>query len=287
MATTDTQAPAAHEAREAHDWAHWSEPEFVEIDGLRTAYRRRGDGEPVLFLHGQHFTRVWLPFYEELSKRVDLIVPEHPGYGDTPLPGTLRSFEDYVLHYEAFMRELGVERVHLVGHAIGGWIAANLAVHHPGRVASLTLITPKGLRVEQGNGINPFRLLEHELRAAYFNGREDAFAEYFEQEGGVEDILQREMEGRAHALVAWNPRYDWRLDHRLRRVSAPTLVLGVDEDRYAPDAIAVRYAELVDGAELRRVPGREGAPSGHMVHVEQPGEVAAAVAGHVAAHPMG
>ncbi|WP_053382413.1 alpha/beta fold hydrolase [Leucobacter celer] len=280
MAPTDTQTPAVR------DWAHWSEPEFIEIDGLRTAYRRKGDGEPVLFLHGQHFTRVWLPFYEELSRSVDLIVPEHPGYGDTPLPETLRSFEDYVLHYEALTRELGVERVHLVGHAIGGWIAANLAVHHPDRIASLTLLTPKGLRVESGNGINPFRLLEHELRAAYFNGREDGFAEYFEQEGGVEDILQREVEGRAHALVAWNPRYDWRLDHRLRRVTAPTLVLGVDDDRYSPHAVAARYAELIDGAALQRIPGADGAPSGHMVHVERPAETAAAVRAHVAAHPL-
>lgn len=276
---SETEAPAER------NWAHWSEPEFVEIDGLRTAYRRRGAGETVLFLHGQHFTRVWLPFYDELANAVDLIVPEHPGYGDTPLPPTLRSFEDYVLHYEAFTRELGLDRVHLVGHGIGGWIAANFAVHHPSRIASLTLMTPRGLRTAAGNGQDPFRLLEHELRAAYFNGREAGFDEYFEQQGGVEDILQRDVEGRAQALVSWNPRYDWRLEHRLKRVSAPTLVLGVDDDRYVPGAVAERYAELIDGAVLRTVPGTAGAPSGHMAHVEQPGEAAAPVLAHVAAHP--
>lgn len=268
-------------------WEHWNEPEIVEIDGVRTAYRRKGQGEPVLFLHGLHFTRVWLPFYEELSKHADVIVPEHPGFGDSDLPETLRSFEDYVLHYEALMRELGLERVHLVGHALGGWLAANLAVHHPGKIASLTLISPKGLRVESGNGIDPFRLLDDELRDAYFNGRAADFAGLFDQEGHLEDILQRDKEGRAHALVAWHPRYDWRLDHRLGRVDAPTLVLRPEEDRYVPAAVAERYAELIDGATLETVKGRAGAPSGHMMQVEQPGDVAAAIVPHIGAHPIG
>ena len=60
---------------------YYTEPEMVEVNGLATAYRRKGAGEAVLFLHGAGFTRMWLPMYEQLSQSMDLIAPEHPGFG--------------------------------------------------------------------------------------------------------------------------------------------------------------------------------------------------------------
>ncbi len=266
-------------------WAHYLEPQFVEVDGLRTAYRRRGAGERVVYLHGGGLTRMWLPFFDKLAAGHDLVAPEHPGFGDTPLPRTLEDFHDYVLHYDGFLAALELEPVHLVGHSLGGWAAAELAVFYPRRFKSLTLITPAGLRVRErvaSPGPDSFRWEPAEAGDMLLNGRADRYGEYFVQEGMPADTVRAYQEATARALLMWNPRYDRKLDHRLARVATPTLVLGVEADRVVDNAVADRYAELIPGARHMSVVGAPGEPSGHLVHLEHPARVAGLVAEHVA-----
>ena len=136
---------------------YYSEPSRLLVGDLDVAYRRAGSGEPVLFLHGAGSTRMWLPFYERLSQSVDLIAPEHPGFGDTAFPDWLDGFDDLVLHYRDFLELLSLERVHLVGFSLGGWIASELAIFYPERLKSLTLITPAGLAPAGGAEAEPLR----------------------------------------------------------------------------------------------------------------------------------
>lgn len=272
---------------EARSWAHYTEPTFSEVDGLRTAYRRKGSGERVLFLHGAGMTRMWVPFYEELASRHDLIAPEHPGFGDTPMPADLSEFADYVLHYDSFLADLGLDPVHLVGHSLGGWTAADLAIFFPRRFKSLTLITPAGLRTADRvaePGPDLFRFEAEEAADAIFNGRGADYEEYFVQEGLPEDAVHAYAEATTFAKLAWNPRYDAKLDRRLARIGVPTLVLGAEDDRVIPNSVAERYAELIPGARHRVIAGGPGAPTGHVPHIEQPAAAAAMVAEHVAAN---
>jgi pimeloyl-ACP methyl ester carboxylesterase len=267
-------------------WARYTEPSFVAVDGVETAYRREGAGEAVVYLHGGGLTRVWLPFLEQLAAGNDVIAPEHPGFGDTPAPAELSrltGFDDLVLHYDGFLTALGLDRVHLVGHSLGGWIAANLAIFYPQRFRTLTLITPAGLRVIGAPFVDSFRQTPDEAAAALFNGREAAQAELLEQEGFPEDMLRAAAEGAIRARLSWNPRYDIKLEHRLARVTAATLVLGAEDDRVVATEAAARYAELIPGARLVTVPGTDG-PSSHALHVEQPEDAARLVAEHVAAN---
>ena len=126
---------------------YYTQPQFIDVNGLGTAFRRKGSGEPVLFLHGAGSTRMWLPMYERFSKSVDFIAPEHPGFGETPRPDWLENFNDLVIHYDQFLAELEIEDVHLVGWSLGGWTAAEFASYYPRRLKSLTLIVPIGLRL--------------------------------------------------------------------------------------------------------------------------------------------
>lgn len=269
---------------EAPPWAHHREPEFVTVDDRRTAYRRGGRGERVLYLHGNGFTRMWLPFLDALAAECDVVAPEHPGYGDSQIDDDVQAFDDLVLHYDALLDDLQLDPVHVVGHDLGGWLAADLAVFFPRRFKSLTLITPCGLRVADAPLTDPFRMTPEETIEALFNGRGDAFGEYFVQEGDPEDMIRTLMERSAAARLMWNPRYDHRLERRLRRVAVPALVIGAQDDRVVPTATAARYADLIPAARLEIVAGPEGEPSGHVPHVEYPVDVAALVAGHVAAN---
>lgn len=265
-------------------WKHYTAPEFVDVAGINVAYRRSGQGERLLYLHSDGLTRVWLPFFEELAAEIDLVAPEHPGYGDTAITDDVQSFEDLVLHYDALMRALDLDPVHLVGQGLGGWLAADLAVTYPTRFKSLTLVTPDGLRLADVSSVDHFRCTPDERLALQFNGRQESYREFVEQEGEPEDMIRALVQNSTTGRLAWNPRYDFRLDRRLRRVKAPTLVISAEDDRWVPNAMAARYAELIPSAELSAVVGGDIGPSGHLLHVEQPHATSQLIARHVAAH---
>ena len=102
----------------------YTPPQFAEIQGIPIAYRRAGNGEPVLFIHGAGYTRRWLPLYQMLSEHCDFIAPEIPGFGETPAPKWFRNFDDLSILLDEFLNRLGVDRVHLIGYSMGGWAAA-------------------------------------------------------------------------------------------------------------------------------------------------------------------
>ncbi|MFT3865143.1 MAG: alpha/beta hydrolase [Solirubrobacterales bacterium] len=264
-------------------WKYWTEPSRLEVDGLDTAYRRDGEGAPLLYLHGAGITRSWLPLYAELAKSFDTVVPEHPGFGDTPMPAHLKGFSDLVLHYDALLRELELEDVHLVGHSLGGQIAANLAIFYPERFRSLTLITPIGIRAPGEPLGDSFRWSPEVAAEKLLNGTAENYLEILEQGDPTEQTLHEYTESITFARLTWNPRYDIRLDWRLPRVKAPTLVLHAADDRLVPRSHSERYAELIPGAELSLLEGADGEPASHLAVIQQPEQIAARIADHAGA----
>jgi pimeloyl-ACP methyl ester carboxylesterase len=264
MSTTKA-APAAGVPRPRH---YYTEPEWIEVGGLRVAYRRKGDGPPTLYLHGAGLTRMWLPFHEQLSESVEVIAPEHPGYGETEMPEWLDGFDDLVIHYDALLEALEVERVHLVGYSLGGWIAAELAVFYPRRFESLTLITPIGLRIPGKPLGDIFAMDPETLFMTMFNDPTNA-AQILPDIESLDEIEHQFGEMATLARLAWNPRFNPKLERRLDRVECPTLVVRAEHDRMVPDEMAERYAELIPNSRIETVPG-----TGHALIVEQPEKTA-------------
>jgi pimeloyl-ACP methyl ester carboxylesterase len=253
----------------------YTEPDWLDVGEVRVAYRRKGEGEPVLYLHGNGFTRMWLPFHDELAAAMDLIAPEHPGYGETAMPGWLTGFDDLVLHYDELLDVLELETVHVVGYSLGAWIAAELAAFYPRRLRSLTLMCPAGLRVPGQPAPNLIAMTTEAVWETLFNDPRNADRVMPDYES-VEEVVHLYGEATTFARLAWNPQYDVALERRLRRVRCPALVIGADHDRVVPDAVADRYAELL-GARIERLEG-----TGHALAIEQPEKAAALVAAHVA-----
>lgn len=127
----------------------------TDVDGLTVRYARRGPerGVPVLFLHGfGGDLDNWLFNLDAVAEVAPVIALDLPGHGQsTPrLPGTaLADLADFTVR---FLDQLDVERVHAVGHSMGGAIAARMALDHPTRVASLALINSAGLGSEINTG---------------------------------------------------------------------------------------------------------------------------------------
>jgi pimeloyl-ACP methyl ester carboxylesterase len=110
------------------------------------AYDRRGSGEPLLLIHplgGDR--RVWTPVLDRLAERRDAIAIDLPGFGGTPpLPeGEEASPAAFTRRVTRFLADLGVERPHVAGNSLGGWVALELAL--AGAARSVTAIAPAGL----------------------------------------------------------------------------------------------------------------------------------------------
>ena len=140
--------PAASEGEEGETAAAY---QWTEVDGIRMRYARRGDeataAVPVLFLHGfGGDLDNWLFNLDAVAAAAPVIALDLPGHGqsDVKLPGDggLADLAGFVLHA---LDSLGVARAHVVGHSMGGAIAAKMALVAPQRVASLVLVAPAGL----------------------------------------------------------------------------------------------------------------------------------------------
>ena len=250
---------------------YYTQPEFIDVNGLRTAYRRKGRGEPVLFLHGAGLTRRWLPMYELLAEKVDFIAPEHPGFGETPRPDWLESFNDLVIHYDQFLAELDIDTVHLIGWSLGGWTAAEFASYYPRRLKSLTLIVPIGLRLPDNPGVDYFQLSPEEMAYLGFNDKSTMLA-VAEDPNDFDELCHSHFESSTFAKLVWSPRYNLALERRLQRLQCPGLVVKAEDDRLIPNEMADRYAEVIPGATTVTIP-----ETGHVLCVERPGETAAAL----------
>jgi len=256
--------------------------EFLELAGGRVHLLRGGAGEPVLFLHAAGGAATWLPFHAQLAGAgFEVIAPDHPGFGQSDDFPEVEAIDDLVYHYLEVLDGLGLDRPHVVGASFGGWIAAELAVHSPRLIGSLTLLSAAGLRLPDHPVADVFLMPPAKLAAALFHDPPPAPA----QPGAAPDldaIIAAYREATALARFAWVPYLsDPKLERRLGRITAPTLVAAPADDRVIPVAHARRYAALIGGADYAEV-----AECGHAMHVERPAEFAALVASFLASHPL-
>src|SRR5258708_6853359 len=119
----------------------------VTVAGARVGLFRGGPkgAPPLVFLHGAGGHTGWMAFLEELSTRFEVFAPEHPGFGQSDDPPWLDEVADLAYFHLDLLAALGLERVHLVGTSLGGWVAAEMAVRSTARLATLTLVGAVGI----------------------------------------------------------------------------------------------------------------------------------------------
>jgi pimeloyl-ACP methyl ester carboxylesterase len=275
----------------SEDIGHAPTEEFLELAGGRVRLLRGGAGEPVLFLHAAGGAGAWLPFHSRLAGAgFEVIAPYHPGFGKSDDFPEVEAIDDLVYHYLevldllGFGPRAGAVRPHVVGASFGGWIAAELAVHSPHLIGSLTLLSAAGLRLPDHPVADVFLMSPAKLAAALFHDPPPE-PPVDPSPGAAPDldaIIAAYREATSLARFSWVPYLsDPKLERRLGRITAPTLVVAPADDRLIPVAHARRYAALIGGADYAEV-----AECGHAMHVERPAEFAALVASFLASHPL-
>ena len=231
-------------------------------------YWRGGRGAPLVFVHG-FGTEAAVNWYQQMVACVpsfDVVAPDLPGFGASDRLATTNCIALQVRCLAALLDRLGLGRVALVGHSMGGWISLAFAAAYPERVDTLVVVDAAGLRFDPDlslerallpQTIDDVRLL---IRANFQRAvRLPVFV--------LRDLLrtaQRDVEPRTELLqrLVYG---DEHLDDRLHAITAPTLVVWGRADTLTPPALGERIAAAVRGARLEIFED-----CAHSPNVEQP-----------------
>jgi len=256
--------------------------EYLQLAGGRVHLFRGGEGEPVLFLHAAGGAGTWPEFHQLLARGFEVIAPDHPGFGKSDDFPEVEAIDDLVYHYLDVLDVLGLDRPHVVGASFGGWIAAELAVAAPHRVGSLVLLSAAGLRLPAHPITDLFLLPPAKLPEVLFHNPPPAPSEPVGAPD-IDAIIAAYREATSLARFCWVPFLsNPKLERRLRRVTARTLVVAPDDDRLIPVAHAKRYSERIPEARYTEVKD-----CGHAMYFEKPAEFAEVTAQFIREQSLG
>jgi len=233
-------------------------------------YSRHGFGHErrILFVHGAGGThRIWGHQVANLQG-VDILALDLPGHGRSTGDGRT-TIPGYVEVIGRFLDALGIERVIMAGHSMGGAIAQMMSLTCPDRVEGLVLVGT-GARLRVMPAI--LELVKTDFRSAVrtlvsFAYGPEAPAELIDQ-GAREWLANRPdvLHGDFTACDGFD------VMARLGEITCPTLVITGTEDRLTPPRYATYLRDHIPGATLILVEG-----AGHMVMVEKPEQVTQAI----------
>jgi 3-oxoadipate enol-lactonase len=262
----------------------------VSTPAAELHYERAGSGEPLLMIQGMSGTHVsWgEPFLAPLRESFDVTAFDNRGIGlSAPIDGPFTIVE-MAEDSAALMNELGIESAHVVGISMGGMIAQELALAHPGRLRSLTLgCTYCG---GQGSKLMPQENVEKiaagmmsgdrdkAIRASLevnlspaFRAEESGYAAFHGMATSV-PAAKRTIELQAQAIFGHDT------SGRLGEISTPTLIVHGTEDGVLPYPNGEQIAALMPSARLETLEG-----IGHMFWWEQPERSAELIREHALA----
>lgn len=241
----------------------------VRVGGWPIGYEVAGEGEPVVLVHGlSGSTRWWSRNVPAIAERHRIYLVDLPGFG------TMRSLRRLFVLAEAatwlsqWMEAAGLERAHLVGHSMGGYVSVRLAASRPELVRRLVLVAPAGVPAERSmlGHLVPLLLAAHYATPSFMPVL-------------VRDALRMgpmTLWRAARDLLAADVRGD------LRNIEAPTLLVWGENDALIPPAVGDLLREEIPNSRLLLLER-----SGHVPMFDQPQDFNAALLAFLAGELVG
>lgn len=218
----------------------------------------------MVFLHGSWTdSSQWVPVKRALSEDYHCFAVDLLGFGESENPKVHYSIALQVDFLEEFCETLNLQEIYLVGHSLGGWVAASYAVKYMERVRGLVLLTPEGVEVPGlenrwrrvalwMKGLSVLQFLRSPLLR---------LAKLLRLQPVVEDFLQQ-LETLQHSTVACQLLFQRRrpeinselLQERLSSIKLPVSILCGDADTPGAMALSQAYADLLPNAQLHKIP---------------------------------
>lgn len=257
--------------------------DYVEVDGIRVRYARRGpeSGTPVLFIHGfGGDLNNWLFNLDTAAEKHPVIALDLPAHGQSTVKLAGTTLKAQAAFIGKFMDVIGVASAHLVGHSMGGGVAAQIAVDAPQKAASLALIDSAGFG-DEVNADYTDGFVRADSRRELKPVAELLFADTaLVSRQLLDDLLKyKRLDGVTEALGALGTqlfgggKQSEQPGKALGGFSKPMLVIWGSQDQVIPSSHAKAVpagakVELLDGA-------------GHMPQMEKANEVNALLRQHL------
>jgi 3-oxoadipate enol-lactonase len=242
-------------------------PQSGILAGSELRYLVAGQGAPVVLLHGVGgFKELWWGTMRALAPRFRAWAFDWPGHGSPPLAPDVPVLEELARRTVAACAELGLDRIALVGHSLGGNVAARVALAQPWLVQRLALIDAA---VDAAHMPLSGRVYAHprwkaqtarvHAHATRWMGRWGEGVPHTEHGNALRSwarrcsYMARQDEAVLQAFVG--ALYRGSLGDELRRIQQPTLVLTGARDLLVRPAQARRLAQAIPNARLVILPG--------------------------------
>jgi pimeloyl-ACP methyl ester carboxylesterase len=251
----------------------------IRVDDVDLAYRCVGDGPPLLLVMGHTGTQdQWpLAFVNALAREHRVITYDHRGMGESPSPPGEWTIERLADDAAGLLAALGTGPADVLGWSLGGLVAQELALRHPGAVRRLVLLAtsagggeallpdPEVLAVLHDDSVigaeRARRILALLLPAAWLAAHRAFLMDYPRpRHVASQDAARRQWK----AVTSWRGAWD-----RLPELRAPTLIVTGDEDAVTPPENSLHLAGRIPGSWLVRLEG-----GGHGVLYQMPRRVA-------------
>lgn len=244
-----------------------------------------GDGEPLLFLHGAGGIAAWEGILPLLSEKYHVHAPLLPGFGRSDGLDYLEDQFDLFFHGFDVLEALGLKRPYIVGESLGGWLAAEMAALRPKEIGRLALAAPMGLWRDEAPVVDMFGMTITELVPYLFHDQNcpaaqrllavtQLFGDRDDRSDEQVEILLAMSRGFRTAAKFLFPIPEKGLERRLSRITAPTLIVWGEQDRFISPSYAEIFREKIKGAEVVTIPN-----SGHLTGLESPEPYASALIG--------
>jgi pimeloyl-ACP methyl ester carboxylesterase len=223
----------------------------VQINDIEMYYEEYGAGTPLVLLHGfGGCAKNWHPFTAELSERYRLIVVDLRGHGRSTNPGNKFTHRQAAGDVFLLLEKLGIDHFSAMGMSSGGMTLLHMATNQPDRVDSMVLISATSHFPDEARAI---------MRRASFESMPQEVQEMYREcaTGGDPQIRQLIAQ-----FNAFHDNYDDMIftERSLSTITARTLVVHGDRDRFFPVEIPVTMYRSIPVAALWIVPGGDHVP---------------------------
>jgi pimeloyl-ACP methyl ester carboxylesterase len=236
--------------------------ETYTVNGVKTVVYTAGSGDPLVFFHGAG-TVDGFDFAEPWAERFKVILPYHPGFGESDDDPTYTDLHDYIMHYLELFDALQLDRFNLVGLSLGGCLAAKFASEHGHRVKKLGLIAPAGM-IDPMNPILDLLAVPGEQVPELLVSDFEVLRKHLPDKPDLDFMGDRYREATTVARLFWERPGDPKFMRYLHRIRMPTMIVWGDEDKVIPVGQAETWRRFIPNADIRIFRG-----AGHLVHLER------------------
>jgi pimeloyl-ACP methyl ester carboxylesterase len=248
----------------------------LKVGERKINYREVGEGPPVILLHSSSsHSGQWKNLSDRIADKFRIFAPDFFGYGKSDqLPNDERPYFHHDIQIVSAILDTLDKPVHLVGHSLGGTIAARAALEHADKIASLILIEPVLFNLIEETG-DPRREeyleLAHAMMVLTRFGKDEQaarlFIDFWVGPGSLDELDTDTREyvvgtiGRVsddwYGISSYAPECIAIAD--LHRITMPSLVICAAQTKPSAKAVAEVLRKTIPGAEYREVPN-----AGHM-----------------------